>query len=86
MDKQEARGLAQIAGWIFIVIGILVIIMGFMRIFGLIAPVSEFVTPANRQNFALFTIIYGLACCALGLVIFKFMKRFLTDTNISQNS
>ena len=81
MNKQEARGLAGIAGWIFLLIGILVTITGFLRMFVVIEPVSEFVTPVNRQIFSLFTIIYGLVCSVLGMVIFRFIKRFLTDKN-----
>ncbi|MFH1239243.1 MAG: hypothetical protein V1653_03920 [bacterium] len=80
MDKQEARGIAQMAGWIFVIIGVLVIILGFLRLF-VIPPISEFVSAANRQNFALFTVIYGAACLAVGTVIFKFAKRFLIDKN-----
>ncbi len=78
MRNKEARGLTQIAGWIFVIIGILIVIQGFLDIF-ILSPDSEFVSLVNWRRYALFKVIYGLACLTTGMVIFKFVKSYLMD-------
>ena len=78
MQKREARGLTQIAGWIFVIIGVLVVIQGFLDIF-ILSSDSEFVSLVNWRRYALFEVIYGVACISIGMVIFKFVKVYMID-------
>ncbi len=78
MNKEEIKGLSRIAGWIFVILGVLVIIKGFLDIF-ILSPSSEFVSIGNWMRYALFEVIYGIACVSVGLVIFKFINAYLTE-------
>ncbi|MFH1783648.1 MAG: hypothetical protein ABH868_01930 [bacterium] len=76
MQDDEMRGLAKTAGWIFVIIGVLVAVKGAADMIFL-APSSEFVTPENWMRFAFFELVYGLACVLIGEAIFSFVRRYL---------
>lgn len=78
MNKEEIKGLSRIAGWIFVVFGMLVVIKGFLDIF-ILFPSSEFVSIDNWIRYALFEVVYGIACMSVGLVIFKFINAYLIE-------
>ena len=71
----KVRGLIKIAGWIFFGWGILVSIKGFLDAFWF-SPESEFVPLAKWVKYAGFEIVYGLACCVVGILLFEYIKRF----------
>lgn len=71
----KVRGLVKIAGWIFLGWGSVVTTKGFLDAFWL-SPESEFVPLGKWVKYAGFEIVYGLACCIVGILLFEYIKRF----------
>ena len=78
----KVRGLVRVAGWIFILWGGLVAFIGlFHAFFG--EPEAnyyslhkwEFVTQEQWLRWSGFEMTYGLACAAVGLVLWEFAKH-----------
>jgi len=73
--RENIKGLTGIAGWIFLVWGVIVAGKGVLDAF-VLKPDSEFVT--LRQwvfRWAPFEIVYGLACVLAGIACFEYSKR-----------
>lgn len=75
---KEIRGLLKLAGWMFIIFGILVTIVGILGIMGIVKPESEFVTGSEWLRYTIFETTYGLVCVGVGYLIFLFRDKKLT--------
>ena len=73
-EKIKIRGLVRQAGWIFLIWGIVVGIKGLLDAF-VLNPESEFIPLDKWLKYAGFELTYGIACVAVGIVLFKFSER-----------
>jgi hypothetical protein len=80
MEKIKIRGLVRLSGWMFAVWGVVAGAKGFFDRFlggepeaNRYAPAPwAFVTRAQWSRYASFELVYGLACLALALLLFRF--------------
>jgi len=80
--KIAVRGLARLAGWIFLVWGGLVFLRGIWDCFlgqpeaNFYSPIKwQFVTRDQWLRYAGFEIFYGFVCAGLGWLAWEFSKR-----------
>jgi hypothetical protein len=80
--KIKIRWLFKFSSWLFIILGIIILIDGILDSFFLEPEANkfslsrwEFITLEEWTNFARFEMIYGLSCIILGLYILKFSHK-----------
>lgn len=81
MKKIKIRGLASIAGWIFIIWGIIVTLKGFWDVFlgepeaNIYSPNKwDFISQKQWLTWSGFEIAYGLACVGITYLIWEYAK------------
>jgi len=77
-ERKEIRGLVKLAGWLFYIWGVLVTIVGFLRLLNINKPDSEFVTAADWLRYSVFQVTYGMVCVGVGYLLFLFAKKKLS--------
>lgn len=74
-NVKEIKGLLKLAMWLFYIWGILVTVVGILRLLNINKPDSEFVTVADWLRFSVFQVTYGMVCIGVGYLIYLYLQK-----------